>query len=79
MTDLKQILTDIAVSLVDQPDQVAVEVTFEDENETVLELHVAESDMGKVIGRRGRIASAIRAVMWSAANAAGKRVKVDIR
>ncbi|MGM9637894.1 MAG: KH domain-containing protein [Eubacteriales bacterium] len=79
MTDLKQILTDIAASLVDQPDEVEVVVVDEDENEMTLELRVAEGDMGKVIGRRGRIANAIRAVMWSAANAAGKKVKVDIR
>lgn len=79
MTDLKQLLTDIAASLVDHPDQIEVEVVEEDEKELTLELRVAEEDMGKVIGRHGRIANAIRMVMRSAANANGKRVTVDIR
>lgn len=79
MTDLKQLLTDIAASLVDHPDQIEVEVVEEDEKELTLELRVAEDDMGKVIGRHGRIANAIRMVMRSAANANGKRVTVDIR
>ncbi len=79
MTDLKQLLTDIAASLVDHPDQIEVEVVEEDERELTLELRVAEDDMGKVIGRHGRIANAIRMVMRSAANANGKRVTVDIR
>lgn len=79
MTDLKKLLTDIAASLVDNPDEIEVEVVEEDEKELTLELRVAEADMGKVIGRHGRIAGAIRTVMRSAANADGRRVTVDIR
>lgn len=80
MTDLKQTLLDIAKSLVDDPDGVSVEVVEGDgdDSELTLELSVAEGDMGKVIGRHGRIAKAIRTVMRSAANVAGKKVKVDI-
>ncbi len=78
MTDLKQILTDIAGGLVDSPDDVTVTVSEEDGDDITLELSVSENDMGKVIGRHGRIAKAIRTVMKAAANADGKRVKVDI-
>ncbi len=80
MTDLKQTLIDIAKSLVDDPDGVSVECISDDEDdsELTLELSVSEGDMGKVIGRHGRIAKAIRTVMKAAANADGKKVKVDI-
>jgi hypothetical protein len=79
MTDLKQMLSDIAKALVDHPDEVAVEIIEEDGDDVTLQLKVAEDDMGKVIGRHGRIAKAIRAVAKSAANSDGKRVTVDIR
>ncbi|MBO4355815.1 MAG: KH domain-containing protein [Clostridia bacterium] len=78
MTDLKQVLTDIAKALVDNPDQVEVIVLSEDDDEIVFRLIVAESDMGKVIGRNGRIAKAIRTVMKSVSNTEGKRVDVKI-
>ncbi len=78
MTDLKQVLADIAKSLVDFPEEVIVNVTEEEDDDITLELSVSENDMGKVIGRHGRIAKAIRMVMKAAANADGKRVKVDI-
>lgn len=78
MLDLKQILTDIAKAIVDQPDEVTV---IENDNGScvVLTLSVAGPDMGKVIGRNGRIAKAIRTVMKAAANAEGKKVTVEIR
>lgn len=79
MTDYKQILTHIAKALVDNPDEVVVLVTDEDEDNVTLELTVAQGDMGKVIGKHGKIAKAIRTVMKAAANADGKRVSVDIR
>ena len=78
MTDLKLVLADIAKSLVDFPEEVIVNVTEEEDDDITLELSVSENDMGKVIGRHGRIAKAIRMVMKAAANADGKRVKVDI-
>lgn len=79
MSALKQTLVDIASALVDDPEQVSVKEIEESENSIVLELTVAPDDMGKVIGRHGRIAKAIRTVMKAAANAEGKKVTVDIR
>ena len=78
MIELKVVLTDIAKAIVDEPDKVSVIETVEGDDVT-LELHVAEDDMGKVIGRHGKIAKSIRLVMKAAANIVGKRVSVDIR
>ena len=73
---MKELLTYIAKALVDQPD--AVSVTEKDEPEALtLELRVAQEDMGKVIGRNGRVARDIRTVVKSAAPA-GRKVNVDI-
>ena len=74
---MKELLNYIARSLVDDPDAVSVS-EYETPAETVLELRVAPSDMGKVIGRQGRIAKEIRILMRSAAQRAGKRISVDI-
>ena len=74
---MKELLEYIAKSLVDCPDDVYV--TEEDDNGTlVLQLHVGESDMGKVIGKQGRIAKSIRSVMKAAASRDNKRVVVEI-
>ncbi len=78
MLDLKQILTDIAKAIVDEPDEVTV-IQNENGNTVVLTLSVAAPDMGKVIGRNGRIAKAIRTVMKAAANSDGRKVTVEIR
>ncbi|MBQ4116932.1 MAG: KH domain-containing protein [Clostridia bacterium] len=75
---MKQILTDIAKAIVDEPDAVTV-IENDNGNSVVLTLSVAAPDMGKVIGRNGRIAKAIRTVMKAAANADGKKVTVEIR
>jgi len=77
MSDLKELLTYIAQNLVDNPDGVSV-TEREEETETVYELRVDASDMGKVIGRQGRIAKEIRALMRSVAQKQGKRISVDI-
>ncbi len=78
MISQKQVLTDIAKALVEFPDEVTVTET--ETNDTVyLVLSVAQSDMGKVIGKQGKIAKAIRAVMKSSGNAAQKRVTVEIQ
>ncbi len=78
MIDLCEVLSIIAKSIVDHPDEVSV--TEETNGSTVnLTLSVAQSDMGMVIGRRGKIARAIRSVMKAAATAAGKKVNVDIK
>ncbi|MBR6728875.1 MAG: KH domain-containing protein [Clostridia bacterium] len=74
---MKELLEVIAKYLVDFPD--AVEVTEKSgEQAVVLELHVAEGDMGKVIGKKGRIAQSIRAVMQAAASRENTRVIVEI-
>lgn len=74
---MKELLTYIAQSLVDDPEAVRVE-EVPNGNETVLELHVAPGDMGKVIGRQGRIAKEIRTLMRSVAQHKGQRITVDI-
>lgn len=74
---MRELLEFIAKSMVSHPE--AVEVTMvEKETATVLQLHVAEEDMGKVIGKQGRIAKAIRTVMKAAVGSNGKKVIVDI-
>lgn len=74
---MKELLEIIAKSLVDNPDEVNVTVV-EKEDTIVLELRVGEGDMGKVIGRQGRIAKAIRTVIRSATTQSQKKVVVDI-
>ncbi|MDR3209703.1 MAG: KH domain-containing protein [Oscillospiraceae bacterium] len=74
---MKELLEYIARNLVESPDEVSV--TERDAgSETVLELRVARADMGKVIGRGGRIAKEIRVVVRAAAQRTGRRVSVDI-
>ena len=74
---MKELVEVLAKALVDHPEEV--NVTERRENgETVLELRVAPSDMGKVIGRRGRIARAIRSVVKAASTKTDERVIVDI-
>ncbi|MFC2477232.1 MAG: KH domain-containing protein, partial [Catonella sp.] len=67
-----------AMALVDHPDEVTVTET-EENGETILLLHVAESDMGKVIGKQGRIAKSIRTVVKAAATRDDKKVTVEIK
>ena len=74
---MKELVEVIAKALVDNPDEVSVTEKKEGRT-TVLELHVADGDMGKVIGKQGRIARAIRAVVKAAAAKEDKRVVVDI-
>ena len=73
---MKEILEIIITSLVDDKDAVEIKVT-ENERMTVFEVKVAESDMGKVIGRQGRTARAIRTVVKAAANKEQKRATVE--
>ena len=76
---MKELLISIASGLVEDPDAVTVTVDEpDDENVVVYHLHVAENDMGRVIGKQGRIAKAIRTVMRAVANRENKRVIVDI-
>ena len=75
---MKELVETIAKALVDSPDEVVVTET-ENDREIVVILHVADSDMGKVIGKQGRIAKAIRSVVRAAASKTNKRVKVEIQ
>lgn len=74
---MQELLTFVAKSLVDHPEQVAVHVT-EGPEAVILELNVAEADMGKVIGKQGRIAKAMRTVVKAAATREEKKVTVEI-
>ena len=74
---MKDLLLYIARSLVEHPDQVSV-TEVERDGELTLELRVAAEDMGKVIGRQGRIAKEIRTVVRSFAQRTGVKVSVDI-
>lgn len=74
---MKELVEVIAKALVDDPDSVAVSER-QDGKTTVIEVRVAESDMGKVIGKQGRIAKAIRSVVKAAAAKEDKKVVVDI-
>ena len=74
---MKELVEVIAKALVDNPDEVAVTESVKDD-EIVVELTVASSDMGKVIGKQGRIAKAIRSVVKAAASKEDKKVIVEI-
>ena len=74
---MKELLLYMAKNLVDNPDEVTVTET-ENEDGKVLELRVAEGDMGKVIGRQGRIAKEIRTIIKTVALRTGERVTVEI-
>ena len=76
---MTELLVSIAQGLVEQPDQVNVVVDEPNEEGVIVyHLHVAENDMGRVIGKQGRIAKAIRTVMRAAANREGTKVAVEI-
>ena len=75
---MKDVLQVIAKSLVEFPDQVNVNEVINEDETVTLQLRVAESDIGKVIGRQGRIAKAIRVVVKAAASKEDKKVSVDI-
>ncbi len=76
---MKDLLISIAQGLVEEPDAVTVTVDeSDDEGVTVYHLHVSENDMGRVIGKQGRIAKAIRTVMRAAATRCDEKVAVEI-
>ena len=74
---MKELVEVIAKALVDNPDEVVVTETVKDKA-TIIELKVAKSDIGKVIGRQGRMAKSIRSVVKAAATKEDKKVIVDI-
>ena len=75
---MKELVEVIASASVDSPEDVVVTET-EDDNQIVLNLTVAPADMGKVIGKQGRIAKAIRTVVRAAGSKSGKKIMVDIK
>ena len=76
---MKDLLVTIAKGLVEQPDAVSVTVDApNEEGVTVYHLHVGENDMGRVIGKQGRIAKAIRVVMRAASTRSNEKVSVEI-
>ena len=75
---MRELLVYLAQQLVDEPDKVEVEQFEEDDGTLVLELSVADDDYGKVIGRGGRTAQALRTVIKAAAVKDNRRVLVDI-
>ncbi len=75
---MKEVLEVIAKALVDNPDMVNITEVNNEDSTVTLELRVAESDMGKVIGKQGRIAKALRTVVKAAASRENKKVSVDI-
>ncbi len=79
MISLKDILTDIAKAIVDCPEEVIVTEERDSDGNILLTLTVAPEDMGKVIGRHGKIAKAIRTVVKAAANSIKTKVSVEIK
>lgn len=76
---MKDLLISIASGLVNEPDQVTVDVDdINEEGVIVYHLHVAQDDMGRVIGKQGRIAKAIRTVMRATANRNDTKISVEI-
>ena len=76
MTEEKELIEYLAKKLVDEPDGVSV--VIEGEKSTILELKVNQSDIGKIIGKRGRIAHALRTILFAASMKSGKRVMLEI-
>lgn len=74
---MQELVTVLAKALVEKPEEVQVDAV-EEEDRTILKLHVAQEDMGRVIGKQGRIAKAIRTIVKSAATREKKKVTVDI-
>ena len=75
---MKDLVVAIAKALVENPDAVVVEEKRDEKEQLVLELHVAPDDMGRVIGKQGRIANAIRTIAKAAATRVNEKVSVDI-
>jgi predicted RNA-binding protein YlqC (UPF0109 family) len=74
---MKELIEKIAQALVDNPDQVEINAV-EGEHSTVIELKVAKADIGKIIGKRGNTANAIRAILNAASGKSKRRVSLEI-
>ena len=77
--DIRLVLENMARAIVDNPDEVSVTVAGTEAEETVYTLHVAEEDMGMIIGKHGKIARAIRTIAKAAAKIADQKITVEIK
>lgn len=77
-TDFEKLVFDLVVPLVIHPEDLLVKKFSEDDSLITLQVLVNQEDLGRVIGRGGRIANAIRTITYAAASKVGKRVKIDI-
>jgi len=75
---VKELVAELARQLVDEPDAVRVEEVEESDGTLILKLYVAEGDIGKVIGRQGRLARALRTIVRAGGVEAGRRVQLEI-
>jgi uncharacterized protein len=75
---MRELVAELARRLVDEPDAVRVEEIEEDDGTLLLELYVAEDDVGKVIGRQGRLARALRTIVRAGGVEAGRRIQLEI-
>ncbi len=75
---MAELIAELARRLVDEPDAVQVEEVEEEDGTLLLRLHVAEGDVGKVIGRQGRLARALRTVVRAGGVEAGRRLQLEI-
>jgi uncharacterized protein len=75
--DIPALMTLLAKALVDAPDEVSVEA-FDEDGQVVLELEVAENEVGKIIGRQGRMARSLRTILGAAASKTRKRYQLEI-
>ena len=75
---MKSFVEFVVKGLVDNPDQVEVEEIPEDDGTSILELTVAPSDMGRIIGKGGRVINAVRSLLQVAASKQGKRVSLEL-
>lgn len=76
---MKELLISIVAGLVENPDAISIDIDEPDEEGvTVYHLHVADDDMGRVIGKQGRIAKAIRVVMRAVANKSDDKISIEI-
>ncbi len=75
---MAELVAELARRLVDEPDAVRVEEVEDEDGTLVLELYVAEGDVGKVIGRQGRLARALRTIVRAGGVEAGRRIQLEI-
>jgi len=75
---MRDLVTELARRLVDEPEAVQVEEVEEEDGTLLLRLHVAEGDVGKVIGRQGRLVRALRTIVRAGGVEAGRRLQLEI-